>query len=85
MLYPMNTPDPPQLLIEQPAHDEAEAAQLARLTELLATTNPVPDDLRDLAPAVRQLFPAPAYLVGSGSAHIWLHRAADSHRLALIR
>ena len=81
----MNTPDLPQLLIEQPPHDEAEAAQLARLTELLATTDPLPDDLRDLAPTVRQLFPAPAYLVGCGSAYIWLHRATDPHRLALIR
>ena len=81
----MNTPDLPQLLIEQPPHDEAEAAQLARLTELLATTDPLPDDLHDLAPTVRQFFPAPAYLVGCGSAHIWLHRAIDPHRLALIR
>ena len=81
----MNTPDLPQLLIEQPPHDEAEAAQLARLTELLATTDPLPDDLRNMAPAVRQLFPEPAYLVGCGSSHIWLHRATDPHRLALIR
>jgi hypothetical protein len=73
-----------QLLIEQPAHDEAEATQLAKLTELVATAAPLPA-LRDLAPAVRQLFPEPAYLVGCGSAHIWLHRAADSQRLALIR
>ena len=73
-----------QLLIEQPAHDEAEATQLAKLTELVATAAPLPA-LRDLAPAVRQLFPEPAYLVGCGSAHIWLHRATDSQRLALIR
>ena len=75
---------PPRLLIEQPACDEAEAAQLAQLIELLATADPLPD-LRDLAPQVRQLFPAPAYRVGSGGAHIWLHRATDPHRLALIR
>ena len=74
----------PQLLIEQPARDEAEAALLAQLAELLATADPLPD-LRDFAPAVRQLFPEPAYLVGCGSAHIWLHRAADPQRLALIR
>ena len=80
----MNPADPPQLLIEQPPHDAAEAACLAQLTNLVATTNPLPD-LRDLAPAVRQLFPEPAYLVGCGSAHIWLHRAADPQRLALIR
>ncbi len=74
----------PRLLIEQPPHDEAEAAQLAQLRELLANTDPLPD-LRDFAPAVRQLFPEPAYLVGCGSAHIWLHRAAGTNRLALIR
>ena len=81
----MNTLDLPQLLIEQPAHNDAEAAQLAQLTELLATTDPLPDDLRNLAPQVRQLFPEPTYLVGCGSSHIWLHRAADKQRLALIR
>ena len=81
----MYTPDLPQLLIEQPPHDEAEAAQLARLTELLATTDQLPDDLRNMAPAVRQLFPEPSYLVGCGSSHIWLHRATGPHRLALIR
>ena len=81
----MNSIDPPQLLIEQPPHDEAEAALLAQLPEVLVAVGPLPDDLRDLAPAVRALFPAPAYLVGCGSAHIWLHRAADPQRLALIR
>ncbi|GAA4368899.1 hypothetical protein GCM10023185_42060 [Hymenobacter saemangeumensis] len=73
-----------QLLIEQSAHDEAEAAQLTRLTELVATAAQLPG-LRDLAPAVRHHFPEPTYLVGCGSAHIWLHRAGDAHRLALIR
>ncbi|MDQ2772855.1 MAG: hypothetical protein M3Y54_20415 [Bacteroidota bacterium] len=81
----MNSTDPPQLLIEQPPHDEAEAALLAQLPKVLVAAGPLPDDLRDLAPAVRQLFPAPAYLVGCGSSHIWLHRAADPQRLALIR
>jgi hypothetical protein len=74
----------PRLLIEQQPHDEAEAALLAQLTALLAVTGPLPD-LRDLAPAVRRLFPAPAYLVGCGSAHIWLHRAGDPARLVIIR
>ncbi|AII50835.1 hypothetical protein [Hymenobacter sp. APR13] len=41
-------------------------------------------DLRDLAPAVRALFPPPAYLVGCGGAHIWLHRAGEAQRLAII-
>ena len=76
--------DTPWLHLEQPARDEAEAAQLTKLTQLVTTATP-PPDLRDLAPAVRQLFPEPAYLVGCGSSHIWLHRAADPQRLALIR
>jgi hypothetical protein len=81
----MNHPtELPQLFLEQPARDAAEAALLAQLAEHLADTNPLPD-LRDFAPQVRQLFPEPAYLVGCGSAHIWLHRAADPQRLALIR
>ena len=80
-----HTTELPQLSLEQPAHDDTEAALLAQLAELLTTTDPLPEDLRDFAPAVRQLFPAPAYLVGCGSAHIWLHRAADPQRLALIR
>ena len=79
----MNPADPPHLLIEQPPHDAAEAACLAQLTNLVATTDPWPD-LRDLAPAVRQLFPEPAYRVGCGGAHIWLARANDPQRLALI-
>ena len=78
------TTEQPQLLIEQQPYDEAEDASLAQLAELLAATDPLPD-LRDLAPAVRRLFPEPAYLVGCGSAHIWLHRAGGLARLALIR
>jgi hypothetical protein len=85
MPFPMNqTIELPQLTLEQPARDEAEAAMLAQLAEFLANADPLPD-LRDFAPKVRQLFPEPAYLVGCGSAHIWLHRAADPNRLALIR
>ena len=74
----------PHLFIEQPPHDEAEATLLAQLTELLANAA-IQVDLRDLAPAVHQIFPEPAYLVGCGSAHIWLHRTNDPNRLALIR
>ena len=78
------TTELPQLFIEQPPHDEAEATLLAQLTELLTNAAPQ-DDLRDLAPAVRQLFPETAYLVGCGSAHIWLHHTSDPNRLAIIR
>lgn len=74
----------PQLILEQAACDEAETALLARLTELVTDAYLQPD-LRDFAPQVRQLFPEPAYLVGCGSSHIWLHRASDPQRLALIR
>ena len=80
----MNPADTPHLLIEQPPHDEAEAASLAQLTDLVAATDPLPD-LRDLAPAVRRLFPEPAYRVGCGGAHIWLRRTHDPNRLALVR
>ncbi|HEX8425706.1 hypothetical protein [Hymenobacter sp.] len=74
----------PQLLIELLPIDEAEASRLDQLAYLLDTTEPL-RDLRDLAPAVRNLFPAPAYEVGCGSAHIWLLRTTDHQRLALIR
>ena len=85
MPFPMSHPtELPQLSIEQPAHDDAEATLLAQLAELITATDPLPD-LRDLAPQVRQLFPEPAYLVGCGSSHIWLRRAVDQQRLALIR
>ncbi|TDN39274.1 hypothetical protein E4631_15615 [Hymenobacter sp. UV11] len=73
----------PELRQEQPARDEAEAARLTQLAQLMTTTAPLPD-LRDLAPAVRQLFPEPTYEVGCGGSHIWLHRADDPRRLACI-
>lgn len=73
----------PELRQEQPAADPAEAARFTELAQLVATTAPLPD-VRDLAPAVRQLFPEPAYAVGCGGFHIWLHRKHDPHRLAYI-
>ena len=73
----------PELRQEQPAADAAEAARLTELAQLLATTAPLPD-LRELAPAVRQLFPESAYQVGCGGSHIWLHRTTDPSRLAII-
>ena len=81
----MNHPtELPHLSLEQLARDDAEATLLAQLAELLADTSPLLD-VRDFAPQVRQLFPEPNYLVGCGSTHIWLRRAADPQRLALIR
>ncbi|SHK71950.1 hypothetical protein [Hymenobacter psychrotolerans] len=73
----------PQLVVHQPARDEAEAVQLTELAKLIEAAEPLPD-LRDLAPAVRELFPLPAYEVGCGGAHIWLHRAGEEQRLALV-
>ena len=78
-----HTTELPQLSLEQPASDAAEAALLGQLAKLLTDAEPLPD-LCDFAPQVRQLFPESAYLVGCGSSHIWLHRAVDPNRLALI-
>ena len=79
-LYP---PQLPELVVHQPPADAAEAARLTQLAELVAASPPLAD-LRDLAPAVRDLFPLPDYEVGCGGAHVWLHRAAETQRLALI-
>jgi hypothetical protein len=73
----------PKLRQEQNPNSSDEAARLIELAQLLATTAPLAD-LRDLAPAVRRLFPEPAYLVGCGGSHIWLHRAHEAGRLACI-
>ncbi|WP_310391354.1 hypothetical protein [Hymenobacter sp.] len=73
----------PELRQEQMPNSADEAARLAELAQLLAATAPLPD-VRDLAPAVRRLFPEPAYQVGCGGSHIWLHRAEESSRLACI-
>lgn len=73
----------PELRQEQTPNSPDEAARLTELAQLLATTAPLLD-VRDLAPAVRQLFPEPAYQVGCGGSHIWLHRADGAGRLACI-
>ena len=73
----------PRLRQEQPATDPDEAARLTDLAQLIDTTAPLPD-LRDLAPAVREAFPAPAYSVGCGSSHIWILRTTDQTRLAIV-
>ena len=73
----------PELRQEQTPNSPEEAARLLELAQLLATTAPLAD-VRDLAPAVRQLFPESAYQVGCGGSHIWLHRTTDPSRLAII-
>ncbi|SDY30304.1 hypothetical protein [Hymenobacter psychrophilus] len=80
-LYP---PQLPELVVHQLPTDAAEAARLNQLAQLVTASLPL-SDLRDLAPAIRGLFPPPAYLVGCGGAHIWLHRTGESQRLALVR
>ena len=40
--------------------------------------------MREFAPAVRRLFPEPAYQVGCGGSHIWLHRAEGAGRFIII-
>jgi len=47
----------PELRQEQPAADEAEAARLTDLGQLVAITAPLPD-LRDLAPPCASSFPS---------------------------
>ena len=73
----------PELRQELPARSPEEAARLTKLAQLVAATAPLPD-VRDLTPAVRRLFPEPAYEVGCGGSHIWLHRADESQRLACV-
>ena len=73
----------PRLAVEQTPLDAAEADRLARLGQLIEEAAPLPD-VRTLAQAVRELFPTPAYQVGCGGAHIWLHRTDDPSRLAII-
>ncbi|WP_246289543.1 hypothetical protein [Hymenobacter terrestris] len=79
-LYP---PQLPELVCRQAPADEPEAARLTQLAQLVATSPPL-SDVRDLAPAVRALFPPPAYEVGCGGAHIWLHRTDEKSQLAVI-
>ena len=73
----------PELRQEQTPNTPEEAARLTELAQLLTLTAPLVD-VRDLAPEVRRLFPEPAYQVGCGGSHIWLHRAEEGQRLACI-
>ena len=70
------------LAIELPPADEVEAARLEQLRRHVQEhTHQV--DLRDLAPAVRELMGSD-YEVGCGSSHIWVLRLGGSTRLAII-
>jgi hypothetical protein len=76
------------LAIEQQPRDEAEKHLLEQARRhVQAHAHQV--DLRDLAPAVREVM-GDAYQVGCGSAHIWIKRVQDApdqpapERLAVI-
>ena len=70
------------LAIELPPADGAEAARLEQLRRHVQDhTHQV--DLRELAPAVREVMGAD-YQVGCGSSHIWLRCLGTPARLAII-
>lgn len=78
-------PDAPQqacLTIELPPADEAEAARLEQLRRHVRD-HAHQVDLRELAPAVRELMGS-GYRVGCGSSHIWVLRHDSPARLAII-
>ncbi|GAA3979821.1 hypothetical protein [Hymenobacter antarcticus] len=76
------------LAIEQKPRDEAEKRLLEQARAYVqAHTHQA--DLRDLAPALRELMGA-GYLVGGGGSHVWMKRAqgagdqAAPERLAIV-
>ena len=78
-------PDAPQhayLAIELPPANEAEGASLEQLRRHLQE-HAHQVDLRELAPAVRELMGS-GYQVGCGSSHIWVLRHGSPTRLAII-
>ena len=70
------------LAIEQQPRDEAEKGLLEQLRRHLAE-HTYQDDLRDLAPNVRELMGA-GYLIGCGGSHIWILRDGAADRLAVV-
>ncbi|RSK38927.1 hypothetical protein [Hymenobacter perfusus] len=82
---PVTDPFPPQqayLAIELKPLDAAEKRSLQALRRhVLAHTHTT--DLRELAGAVKKLLGS-GYEVGCGSAHIWIRRAGDTERLAIV-
>ena len=76
------------LAIEQKPRDKAEK-RLLEQARAYVQAHAHKADLRDLAPALRELMGA-GYLVGSGSAHTWIKRAqgegdaAAPERLAIV-
>ncbi|RYU84778.1 hypothetical protein [Hymenobacter persicinus] len=82
---PLANPFPPQqayLAIEQKPADAAEKRRLDSLRRhVQAHTHTT--DLRGLAGAVKKLL-GTGYEVGCGSAHIWMLRAGETARLAIV-
>ena len=80
-----SNPFPPQqayLAIELPPADGAEKRRLLALRRhVQAHTHTT--DLRGLAGAVKK-FLGPGYEVGCSSAHIWVLRAGEAQRLAIV-
>ena len=70
------------LAVELPPASAAEKRCLAQVRRYVLAHAHTPD-LRELAGAVKKLLGA-AYDVGCGSAHIWVKRAGDPERLAII-
>jgi len=88
--YPSTTGFPAQeayLVIEQKPRDKAERSRLAKLRQYVQHQHQA--DLRDLAPAVRELM-GPGYQIGCGSSHIWIlplagdDMPATPERLAMV-
>lgn len=75
-------PQEPYLAIELAPRDQAEQACLHQVHAVVQAQR-VTSDLRSLAAEVRRLLGA-GYLVGSGTAHIWVLREGESQRLAII-
>ncbi|MBG8556066.1 hypothetical protein [Hymenobacter guriensis] len=89
--YPSTTGLPAQeayLVIEQKPRDKAERIRLAKLRQYVQH-HTHQADLRDLAPAVRELM-GPGYQIGCGSSHIWIlplagdDMPATPERLAIV-
>lgn len=70
------------LAIELPPVSAAEKRHLAQVRRHVLAHTHTPD-LRELAGAVKKLLGA-TYEVGCGSAHVWVKRAGEAERLAII-
>lgn len=79
---PVFAPQLAYLAVEQQPADSAEAQCLEQLRQLIEAA-PDTADLRGFAEAARQLL-SPGYQVHCGSSHIWIKRADQPGRLAIV-